>query len=80
MCLSFAARVALQIADLVLVNTCQTRAQVAVWCALICFKPRPVSRNLYLIELRNPKFLRGAAGEDRELVQREVMLVVAAGG
>ena len=38
-----------------------------------------LSRHLNLVELRDLEFLRGAAGQNRELVQREFVLVIAAG-
>jgi hypothetical protein len=40
---------------------------------------RELSGNPDLVELRDLEFLRGAAGQDRELVQREFVLVIAAG-
>ena len=36
-------------------------------------------RHLDLVELSDLEFLRGAAGQDRELVQREFVLVIATG-
>jgi hypothetical protein len=36
------------------------------------------SRDLNLVELRDLEFLRGAAGKYRKLVQRELVLVIAA--
>jgi len=43
------------------------------------FRNCSTSRNLDLIELRDAKLFRGAAGEDGELVQGEFVFVVAAG-
>jgi hypothetical protein len=45
---------------------------------LFSFKFCPDSRDSDLFELRDLEFLRGASGQDGELVQREFVLVIAA--